>query len=83
METMAATSGSAGSALLPVFVLLVALAIDLWVYVDAKAQSERGTPVVFSVGSLEVKTPTTWFFGCLILWIVFFPLYLTRRNRTG
>src|SRR5205807_3110917 len=37
-------SGPLGSALVPVLVLLFVLAIDLWVYADAKARWERGLP---------------------------------------
>ena len=32
---------------------------------------------------LEVDTPGAWFFGCLLLWIVFFPLYMARRDHVG
>jgi hypothetical protein len=67
--------------LMPIFVLLALLATDVWVYADARAQSERGTPVVFSVGSLRVDTPALWFFGCLLLWLLFFALYITSRNQ--
>jgi hypothetical protein len=71
------------SALAPILVLLLLGAIDLWVYVDAKAHSERGTPVVFSTGFLTVDTPAAWFFGCLLLSIVFIPLYITIRGQVG
>lgn len=73
--------GLSVTALVPILVLLALLATDLWVYADAKAHSERGTPVVFSVGSLKVDTPASWFFGCLLLWILFFPFYITSRNQ--
>ncbi|MEA2510041.1 MAG: hypothetical protein QOG21_2123 [Actinomycetota bacterium] len=65
--------------LAPIFVLLLVLAIDLWVYMDALGRYRQGTPVVFSSGDFRVDTPAAWFFGCLFLWIVFFPLYITRR----
>jgi hypothetical protein len=73
--------GLSATALVPILVLLLAFATDLWVYVDAKAQDERGTPVVASIGRLEIATPAAWFLGCLLLWILFFPLYITRRNQ--
>lgn len=76
-------TGPSSSAFGPILVLFVVLATDVWVYADAKAQAERGTPVVFSTGFLEVNTPAAWFLGSLILWIVFFPLYITARNRVG
>jgi hypothetical protein len=80
---MARVSGLSASALLPVLVLLAILAADLWVYADARAYGDRGTPVVFSFGSLQVDTPAAWFLGCLILWIVFFPIYLKSRDQVG
>jgi hypothetical protein len=71
------------SALVPILVVLLLGAIDLWVYVDAKAHSKRGTPVVFSTGFLTVDTPTAWFCGCLLLSIDFIPLYITIRGQVG
>jgi hypothetical protein len=76
-------SGLSDSALVPILVLLLVVAIDLWVYADAKAHVERGTPVLFSTGFLNVDTPAAWFFGCLLLWILFFPLYITTRDQVG
>jgi hypothetical protein len=74
--------GPPNGALVPILVLLVFLGTDFWVHVDAKAHYERGTPVIFSTGFLEVDTPVAWFFGCLLLWIVFFPLYIARRDQS-
>lgn len=74
-------SGPSASASAPILVLLLVVATDLWVYADAKAQRERGTPVVLSAGSLNVDTPVAWFVGCLLLWILFFPLYMASRAK--
>jgi hypothetical protein len=68
-------------AALPILVLLVVLATDLWVYADAAAHLERGTPIAFSFGGLELDTPTAWFLACLLLWIVFFPAYITTQRQ--
>ncbi|HZW45010.1 MAG TPA: hypothetical protein VFF32_11560 [Dermatophilaceae bacterium] len=62
-------------ALVPALVLLVILAIDLWVYADAKQRADQGAPVVVRIGAFVLETPETWFVGCLVLWILFFPLY--------
>ena len=67
------------AALVPVLVLLVILAIDLWVYDDAKQRADQGAPVVVRIGAFVLETPKTWFVGCLILWIIFFPLYMVSR----
>jgi hypothetical protein len=73
--------GLSVTALVPILLLLALLSTDVWVYADAKAQSEQGTPIVFSAGSFKVDTPASWFVACLILWILFFPLYITSRNQ--
>jgi hypothetical protein len=61
--------------------LLVILATDFWVYLDATTQSSQGTPVFLTYGTFRVDTPAAWFVCCLILWVVFFPLYLVARRR--
>jgi hypothetical protein len=65
--------------LFPVVALAVVVIVDVWVYVDARAQEQRGTPVVFSLGSFVVDTPGTWFACCIVLFIIFVPLYLVGR----
>ncbi|MFG1950957.1 hypothetical protein [Micromonospora sp. NPDC048830] len=78
-------TGTPPAALVSILVLLVVLATDVWVYADAKGRVRRGNPAFVSLGSLRVETPGAWFLGCLIMWVVFFPLYLTatRRNPFG
>jgi hypothetical protein len=68
-------------ALVPIVVLFFVVATSLWVYTDAEAYSERDTPVVLSTDSFSVGTPDAWFFACLLLWIVFFPLYVMGRDQ--
>jgi hypothetical protein len=63
----------------PLIVAIAVISIDWWVYTDAKAHADRGAPVVFRAGSFSVETPTAWFLGCLLVWVIFFPLYLTNR----
>jgi hypothetical protein len=67
-------------ALLPLIVLLAILAIDLWVYSDARQRRDIGRPVVGAIGSLRIDTPEAWLAGCLLLSIVFIPLYVAARN---
>ena len=69
------------SALLPILVLIAVVGIDLWVYADAKAHVERGTPIVFWTQSFSIATPASWFFACLILFVIFIPLYINTRNQ--
>ena len=68
------------SAFVPLVVLVIVLASDVWVYQDALAQNSRGTPVFFRFGTFTIDTPAAWFIACLILWIIFFPLYFTSRS---
>jgi hypothetical protein len=55
------------TALLPFVVLAIVVALDAWVYFDAAALEQRGTPVVFSYGAFVVDTPRTWAVCCLVL----------------
>ena len=68
--------------LVPLGVLLAILAIDLWIYNDARAHRADGRPVVAMLGSLTIDTPEAWLAGCLLLSIVFIPLYLAARDDT-
>ncbi len=67
--------------LVPVLVVLVILAVDLWVYADAKRCADEGAPVVLRAGAFAVDTPAAWFVACLVLWVIFFPLYVASRAR--
>ena len=67
--------------LVPVLVVLVILAVDLWVYADAKRCADEGAPVALRVGAFAVDTPAAWFVACLVLWVIFFPLYVASRAR--
>jgi hypothetical protein len=68
-----------GAALGPILLLLAVLASDAWVFVDAKARLDRGSPVAMTVGSFRIDAPFGWFLGCLVLWLLFFPMYLVSR----
>ncbi len=74
-------AGLPPSALLSILIMIAVLASDVWVYTDARGRSSSRRPVVISLGPLRVETPEAWFLGCLILWVVFFPLYLTATGR--
>lgn len=67
--------------LVPILALFAVIATDVWVYADARNRLDRGDRVSLSLGSLRVETPEAWFIACLILWLVFFPLYLTATGR--
>jgi hypothetical protein len=67
------------TALTPLLILGLGVAVDLWVYFDARRHEAVGKPVILRAGSLTIETPAAWAAGCLILWIVLFPLYVTSR----
>ena len=69
--------------LVPILLVVVVAVTALWVYQDASAFEQRGAPVYFSVGGIEISTPAVWSVGCLVLWVVFLPLYVTCRRATG
>ncbi|TQS26301.1 hypothetical protein [Microbispora sp. KK1-11] len=74
-------TGPSLTVLAPILVLIAACAVDAWVYADAKEHLRRGHPAVFTFGPVRIATPEAWFLGCLIMWAVFFPLYLTVTGR--
>ncbi len=47
-----------------------------WVLYDAKSIGVR-KGVITGIGNMG---PWAWFFGCLLLWIVAFPMYLIKRG---
>jgi hypothetical protein len=67
--------------LTPLLVVVAILAIDTWVYFDARRCVDEGSPVVLRIGRVAVDTPLGWLLGCLLLWIFFFPMYVISRSR--
>jgi hypothetical protein len=70
------------NAFVPILLLLVVLATDLWVYLDSGSRLAGGEPVTVTLGPFRVESPTVWFVACLVLWIVAFPLYLVARGQS-
>jgi hypothetical protein len=56
------------------------LAAAGWVYQDARAHRRRGTPIVYSYGTLRIATPAGWFVACALLCELFIPTYLDNRS---
>ena len=54
-------------------ILLMVVGSSAWVYSDATARHKRKKSF-FNPGK-----PLAWALHCLLLWIVFFPIYLGRR----
>lgn len=58
-------------------ILVVVIATSIWVAIDASTLGARHDRSLGMAGS----SPAAWFFGCLLVWIVFFPLYLSQREK--
>jgi hypothetical protein len=56
---------------------LVVIGTSIWVAVDASSIGARSGLVKGFAG----MGPAGWFFCCLLLWIVGFPLYLAKRSE--
>jgi hypothetical protein len=67
--------------LVPIAFALVVLGSDAWVYSDARERLRRGDRVSVAIGTLRIETPEAWFLGCLVLYVIFMPLYLTTTGR--
>lgn len=67
--------------LVPIAFALVVLASDAWVYGDARQRARHGERVSVAIGTLRIETPEAWFLGCLVLYVIFMPLYLTATGR--
>ena len=70
------------SSLLPLVLLAMLLLTVAWVYQDAATHAQAGEPVLLWSRALRVETPAAWAAFCLVLWVVFFPLYLRARQHT-
>jgi hypothetical protein len=60
-------------------VVVVATA-SLWVLQDARSRAGRERPVVATFGGLTVDRPEVWAVLCLVVVVLFLPLYLVARQ---
>lgn len=58
-------------------IFVTVLATSIWVAVDA---SNLGAPRDRNLG-VAGSSPLAWGLACIVMWIVFFPLYLAKRPR--
>jgi hypothetical protein len=68
--------------LIPLLALCLLGACALWVLRDARVRAGKGHPVGLYVGNLQLDKPETWAMACLLMWILFFPLYLKARAES-
>jgi hypothetical protein len=71
-----------GGALLAFVVLVGWAASVVWVLYDARSMIRTGHRVTASIGSWDIEEPETWALASLVLWVLFFPMYLTARRQS-
>jgi hypothetical protein len=60
------------------FLLLVVVGTSIWVFVDARNLGVRRGLIQSGFADMG---PGSWLAGCLLIWILVFPLYLVYRPR--
>lgn len=69
---------------LPTLVLfVVVVSTGVWVSRDSRALEAQGTPVEISLGGRRIGSPVLWTVGCLLLWVVFIPVYVSARRKVA
>ena len=60
-----------------IIILLIIFCTSIWVLVDAiKIGVKKG-----QIKGIADLGPWGWFFACLLIWIIGFPLYLAKRGE--
>ena len=55
------------------FILLLEVASIVWVGLDARGRD--------FTGHIVARSPKAWVVGCVLFWIICFPLYLVARSN--
>lgn len=58
-----------------IFIIIIVITTSIWALFDARKYKKQAK----EMGRGE--SPSAWFLGCLLLWIVIFPYYLVRRAK--
>ena len=66
----------------PLIAVAALIGTCVWVYRDARANVDAGTPIVLEIGGFRIETAQAWAAGVLVLVVLFLPLYLAARNTT-
>lgn len=61
--------------------LVLIVTLDGWVYTDARSRHGTDREVRATIGSFEIDTPELWLTLCLLLFVLFFPMYLVARRE--
>ena len=60
--------------------VLVVGMTSLWVLADAQSRLKAGRPVSVTIGGRTVDRPEVWAALCLLVVVLFLPLYLVARS---
>jgi hypothetical protein len=66
--------------LAPLIVVALVVGAALWVLADARQWDRQGTPVGFRAGPIAIDTPQAWAIACLVLFVIFLPIYAVARR---
>ncbi|KAF0155725.1 MAG: hypothetical protein FD159_2026 [Syntrophaceae bacterium] len=58
-------------------IILIIIGTSIWVYFDAKSIGVKKGQIT----GIANMGPLGWFFVCLFLWIIGFPVYLAKRGE--
>lgn len=61
----------------PLLIVLIVAGTSIWVLVDSTNLGAERDKAIGMAGT----SPAAWFFGCLLFWIIVFPLYLYQRPK--
>lgn len=63
--------------LIIVLIVLVVVGTSIWVLIDSAHLGARRD----LRGGAAGTSPAAWFLGCLLVWIIVFPMYLVNRDK--
>lgn len=64
----------------PLLLVMIVGATSLWVLADARSRVKVDRPVTVTFGSVTVDRPEVWATLCLLVVVLFLPLYLVARS---
>jgi hypothetical protein len=62
--------------------VVVVASVSCWVLIDARKRLHRGRPVVAVLVGFTLEEPETWAVLCLLLSVLFIPMYLVARRSS-
>lgn len=76
------TAGVTSGLTVTVIAVMVLIILDVWVYLDARSHTRQNEPVAVQLGGFTIDAPRVWVAFCVVLFVIFFPLYLVARRAS-